>query len=184
MSPGSAGLPDGGRGDHGRRVPIEVAVIDSALGPIHVATRNGVLCALAFGDYWAREQQWLARRFAPSAFEPGECRTVVSALARYFEGEIDALTGVHTDPGGTAFQARVWRALCAIPAGRTLSYRDLAASIGAPAAVRAVGAANGRNPIPLVIPCHRVIGSDGRLVGYGGGLNRKTWLLRHEGVLI
>ena len=105
-------------------------------------------------------------------------------MNRYFAGEIAALDAVAAEPGGTPFQARVWRALREIPAGRTLSYRDLAASIGEPTAIRAVAAANGRNPIPLIIPCHRVIGADGRLVGYGGGLDRKAWLLRHEGVFV
>lgn len=81
---------------------------------------------------------------------------------------------------GTDFQARVWQALRTIPYGQTRSYREIAVAIGAPSAVRAVGAANGRNPISLVIPCHRVIGSDGRLTGYAGGIGRKHWLLRHE----
>ena len=167
-----------------RATAIEVAVVPSPLGPIHVATREGTLCALSFDDYWTHEQQHLARRFGTVRLEPGACGEVVAAVDRYFAGEIAALDGVAADPGGTPFQARVWRALREIRSGRTLSYRDLAASIGEPTAVRAVAAANGRNPIPLVIPCHRVIGADGRLVGYGGGLDRKAWLLRHEGVFV
>ena len=83
---------------------------------------------------------------------------------------------------GTPFQQRVWNALRAIPAGSTLSYSELARRVGAQAAVRAVGAANGANPVALVVPCHRVIGANGTLVGYGGGLPRKRWLLAHEGV--
>jgi methylated-DNA-[protein]-cysteine S-methyltransferase len=86
-------------------------------------------------------------------------------------------------PSGTPFQRRVWDALRAIPVGTTSSYRDLAIRIGSPSAIRAVGAANGANPIPIVIPCHRVIGAGGNLVGYGGGLDRKRWLLAHEGVV-
>lgn len=82
---------------------------------------------------------------------------------------------------GTDFQRTVWRALCTIPAGETLSYAGLAERIGRPTAVRAVGLANGSNPVALVVPCHRVIGSDGSLTGYGGGLPRKRWLLEHEG---
>ncbi len=166
----------------GVQVSIHTATFASALGPIHVATNDGVLCALGFDDYWPREQQHLARRYGAITFERGGCESIIAALTRYFAGDIHALTGLPVEPGGTPFQARVWRALCGIPAGRTWSYRELAASIGEPTAVRAVGAANGRNPIPLVIPCHRVIGADGRLVGYGGGLERKTWLLSHEGV--
>lgn len=82
---------------------------------------------------------------------------------------------------GTGFQKRVWAALRRIPFGRTASYRDVAAAIEAPAAMRAVGAANGRNPLPIIVPCHRVIGADGRLVGFSAGLARKRWLLAHEG---
>ena len=164
-----------------RVTAIEVAVARSPLGPIHVATREGTLCALSFDDYWAHEQRYLVRRFGTIRLEPGACTEAVAAVDRYFAGEIAALDAVAADPGGTPFQGRVWRALRGIRAGRTLSYRDLAASIGEPTAVRAVAAANGRNPIPLVIPCHRVIGSNGRLIGYGGGLERKAWLLRHEG---
>jgi methylated-DNA-[protein]-cysteine S-methyltransferase len=86
-------------------------------------------------------------------------------------------------PNGTDFQRRVWRALQAIPFGTTISYAELARRVGSSAAVRAVGAANGRNPIPIIVPCHRVIGSDGSLTGFGGGLDRKRWLLEHEGAL-
>ena len=167
-----------------RTTAIVVAVTHSPLGPIHVATRGGTLCALSFEDYWAHEQQHLVRRFGAVRLEPGACTEAVAAVDRYFAGETAALDAVAAEPDGTPFQARVWRALRQIPAGRTMSYRDLAASIGEPTAVRAVAAANGRNPIPLIIPCHRVIGADGRLVGYGGGLERKAWLLRHEGVFV
>jgi methylated-DNA-[protein]-cysteine S-methyltransferase len=167
-----------------RATAIAVAVTPSPLGPIHLATRDGTVCAVSFDDYWGHEQQHLQRRFGAVRLEPGACVEAIAAVERYFSGEIAALDAVAADPGGTPFQARVWRALRDIRAGRTLSDRDLAASIGEPAAVRAVAAANGRNPIPLIIPCHRVIGADGRLVGYGGGLGRKAWLLRHEGVFV
>jgi methylated-DNA-[protein]-cysteine S-methyltransferase len=88
------------------------------------------------------------------------------------------------DLGGTAFQQRVWAALREIPAGRTVSYGEIAAAVGSPTAVRAVGAANGRNPVPIVVPCHRVIRADGNLCGYGGGIERKRWLLEHEAALV
>lgn len=84
---------------------------------------------------------------------------------------------------GTPFQNEVWKGLCEIPFGETLSYGSLARRVGRPAASRAVGAANGRNPISIIVPCHRVIGADGSLTGYGGGMDRKRWLLQHEGVL-
>jgi methylated-DNA-[protein]-cysteine S-methyltransferase len=103
------------------------------------------------------------------------------ALAAYFAGEIGALDRIEVRTGGSAFQQKVWRALRTLPAGRTTSYGRLAARIGAPKAVRAVGAANGANPVSVVVPCHRLIGANGRLTGYGGGLDRKRWLLAHEG---
>ncbi len=103
------------------------------------------------------------------------------ALDAYFAGELGALGSLETVTNGTPFQREVWNALRRIPSGRTLSYGALAAKIGHPAAVRAVGLANGANPIAIVVPCHRVIGADASLTGYGGGLERKRWLLAHEG---
>jgi methylated-DNA-[protein]-cysteine S-methyltransferase len=103
------------------------------------------------------------------------------AFSAYFAGEIGQ---IHTTPwrtAGTAFQRSVWQALCDIPPGVTESYGQLAARIGKPKAVRAVGLANGANPVAIVVPCHRVIGASGGLTGYGGGLHRKRWLLAHEG---
>lgn len=104
---------------------------------------------------------------------------VRSQLDEYFRGERRDFD-LPLAPRGTEFQRRVWNALREIPFGRTVSYIDIARRLGDPAAVRAVGAANGRNPIPIVVPCHRVIGADGSLVGFGGGMERKRWLLAHE----
>jgi methylated-DNA-[protein]-cysteine S-methyltransferase len=103
-------------------------------------------------------------------------------LDEYFAGRRTSFD-IPLDPRGTPFQRVVWEALRAIPFGKTRSYGDLAAAIGRPKASRAVGAANGQNPIAIVIPCHRVIGADGSLTGYGGGMARKEWLLRHERAL-
>jgi methylated-DNA-[protein]-cysteine S-methyltransferase len=103
-------------------------------------------------------------------------------LRDYFAGDLQALDAIGVDPAGTPFQQEVWAALRRIPAGTTLSYGELAASVGCKAGARAVGAANGSNPIALIIPCHRVIRGDGSLCGYGGGVWRKAWLLRHEGI--
>lgn len=114
-----------------------------------------------------------ARQGAPSAS--------ARALAAYFAGDLSAIDGLTTETGGTEFQRAVWKALRDIPAGQTVTYGALAAAIGHPKAVRAVGAANGANPVGVVVPCHRVIGSDASLTGYGGGLERKRWLLAHEG---
>jgi methylated-DNA-[protein]-cysteine S-methyltransferase len=101
-------------------------------------------------------------------------------ITAYFAGDLRALDGLECATAGTPFQRQVWSALREIPAGTTATYGAIAARIGRPRAVRAVGAANGANPIGIVVPCHRVIGSDGSLTGYGGGLDRKRWLLAHE----
>jgi methylated-DNA-[protein]-cysteine S-methyltransferase len=105
---------------------------------------------------------------------------VTTQLAAYFGGELTEFSLVLA-PNGTAFQQRVWSALRAIAYGTTTTYGQLATALGDPRAVRAVGLANGRNPIPIIIPCHRVIGADGSLTGYGGGMDRKQWLLALEG---
>ena len=105
-----------------------------------------------------------------------------SALDEYFRGERKQFDDLELSAGGSEFQLRVWRALYAIPSGRTESYGELAARIGKPGAARAVGMANNRNPLAIIVPCHRVIGASGKLVGYGGGLDMKRWLLEHEGV--
>lgn len=108
-------------------------------------------------------------------------KQVVAQLQAYFAGERRQFD-LPLAPVGTDFQRRVWRALQGIPFGQTSSYGELAGRLGKPTASRAVGMANGRNPISIVVPCHRVIGADGSLTGYGGGLPRKRWLLQHEGV--
>jgi methylated-DNA-[protein]-cysteine S-methyltransferase len=159
---------------------ILFARVSSPVGELTVATRDGALAALGFGE-GAREV--VRRRFPDAELrdEPDPA-DVVSRLDAYFAGDLAAIASLPVDLGGTAFQEAVWRALRDIPPGRTVSYAALARAVGRPQAVRAVGAANGQNPVAIVLPCHRVIGSDGRLTGYGGGLHRKRWLLRHEGV--
>jgi len=108
---------------------------------------------------------------------------ITGPLRHFFAGEVDALASVPVRLHGTEFQRRTWEALRRIPPGKTWSYRRLAEEIGDPRATRAGGAANGQNPIPVVVPCHRVIGTSGHLTGFGGGLERKRWLLQHEGAL-
>jgi methylated-DNA-[protein]-cysteine S-methyltransferase len=116
--------------------------------------------------------------------EPAAFTAVTVELDEYFRGERETFS-VRLAPTGTEFQMAVWDQLTRIPYGRTVSYGDVAAALGKrPVASRAVGLANGRNPISIIIPCHRVIGADGSLTGYGGGLDRKEWLLRHEGALL
>lgn len=142
------------------------------------------LCLLEFGipDRLGREAADLAHRFA---CEPERARTplhdeIDRQLAAYFAGDLRDFT-LPLETPGTGFQQRVWRALLDIPFGQTCSYADLATRIGSPGGQRAVGAANGANRVAIVVPCHRVIESTGALRGYGGGLERKRWLLTHEG---
>jgi len=168
-----------------KAMTLLVTEIASPPGAIVFARRGEALCALCFKDYWPSMLRELERRFGPVAIRrdpdggaPGR------ALRRYFEGDFEAFEGVGVDTAGTPFQERVWSRLRKIPPGHTVSYAELARSIGRPSAVRAVAGANGRNPVSLVIPCHRVIASDGGLGGYGGGLDRKRWLLAHERAIL
>lgn len=158
--------------------------LPSPLGMLYLVARGPALCVLAFEDGWDRERAALRRRFGPdmvpAAGVPAPLRR---ALVRYFDGDLAAIDEVPVDLDGTPFQRRVWAVLRHVPAGATASYGDIAAAVGQPRAVRAVGAANGRNPVPIVVPCHRVIAANGTLHGYGGGLHRKRWLLDHEGAL-
>lgn len=134
---------------------------------------------VAVGDDAGVEQ--LGFDAEPGEGEPSDPLGVGAAVERWLVGELDALDKVRVAAPGTDFQREVWAALRRIPAGTTTTYAALASSIGRPTAVRAVARANATNPVAVVVPCHRVIGSDGRLVGYAGGLRRKRWLLAHEG---
>ena len=146
-----------------------------------VTDAEGAVRALDFADYEARMTRLLARH-APGAvvIEGRAPETVRRAVEAWFGGDLAALDGLTVKTGGTTFQRTVWAALRAIPAGETRSYGQLAAAIGAPKAVRAAGLANGQNPVAVIVPCHRVIGANGALTGYAGGLERKRWLLDHE----
>lgn len=139
---------------------------------------------LDFGDYDERMRRLLRRHYGAAGYRIEDAPSPTKArqaLGAYFTGDLTAIDGLQVETGGTPFQRQVWAALRAIPVGTTTSYGALAQSIGRPKAVRAVGLANGSNPIGVIVPCHRVIGSDGSLTGYGGGLPRKQWLLEHEG---
>lgn len=164
-------------------MPLTCSSIDSPLGRLALVTRGDALLTLAFDADPAELGGALAGKLG-DVIGPGQApREVRRLLDRYFAGEVATLDRIQVDPLGSAFQRRVWTQLRAIPHGTTVSYTELARRIGKPAAVRAVGAANGANPVAVVVPCHRVIGADGSLVGYGGGLDRKRWLLAHEGVI-
>lgn len=150
-----------------------------------VTDADGVLCALDWDDHEQRMRELLRLQHGAVALKeapaPGEMR---AALSAYFAGDLSSLSSVKWRIAGTPFQRKVWTALAGIPPGTTVSYGALAARLNVVKAVRAVGHANGANPISVVIPCHRLVGADGSLVKYGGGLQRKRWLLAHEGVML
>jgi O-6-methylguanine DNA methyltransferase len=167
----------------GDMTTLDIAKVESPLGTLVLAVHGTRLCALEFATRWPRRRAALVRRFGKISFRPSaDPAGVASRVRAYFAGAPGALDDIPVDAGGTAFQRRVWHALRRIPPGRTTSYAALAGTIGRPRAVRAVAAANGANPVAIVVPCHRVIGADGSLTGYSGGLARKRWLLAHEEV--
>jgi methylated-DNA-[protein]-cysteine S-methyltransferase len=148
-----------------------------------VADREGHLRAIDWTDFETRMQRLLTLHYGARGFSLTPARNphgLTDAISRYFAGDLAAIETLPVTTGGTPFQRAVWRALRNIPCGTTVSYLQLAEQIGRPTAVRAVGLANGANPVGIVVPCHRVIGSNGSLTGYGGGLERKRWLLEHE----
>ncbi len=159
------------------RTPIGTALL--------VSDADGVLRALDWEDHETRMKDLLRLQYGAVVLKDvrasNETRT---ALTGYFTGDLDRLKEIRWDIAGTPFQRKVWKALPRIPPGTTLSYGVLAAKLGIPNAVRAVGHANGANPLSVVVPCHRLIGANGSLVKYGGGLERKRWLLEHEGVVL
>jgi methylated-DNA-[protein]-cysteine S-methyltransferase len=148
-----------------------------------VADDEGNLRATFWTDHEQDLQRMLRRHYPGTPVELLPERNphgLTDAIARYFAGELHAIDALPVMTAGTPFQREVWSALREIPCGTTTSYGQLAARLGRPAAVRAVGLANGANPIGVVVPCHRVIGANGSLTGYGGGIERKRWLLDHE----
>ena len=159
--------------------------IDSPIGRVILMSDGRHMCALEFEDHEER-MMTLLRRYqgAVELAEADDPQGFSSRLKAYFAGRIDAVDDIPVKAGGSPFQAKVWTELRRIPAGTATTYGTLAEKIGKPTAFRAVGLANGSNPISIVVPCHRVIGSDGTLTGYGGGLPRKRWLLEHEGVTL
>lgn len=164
---------DGGRGE-----TIRYAMLDTPLGQMLVAATNKGICRLTFDEDVAA----LKRRFPNADIQPADTAmaSLISGVMQAVETP-NAMPDLPIDVRGTAFQEAVWRELRKIPAGETRSYADIAAAIGEPGAVRAVGTANGSNPVAVLVPCHRVIRSDGTLGGYGGGLDRKRKLLAAEG---
>lgn len=155
--------------------------IQSPIGSLILIEQDGALITLAFGHRWAFAETYLRRYYGTLPTRLGRCRNAES-VERYFCGELSALSTIKWSVQGTVFQQMVWRNLVEIVTGKTVSYLSLAQQIGRPRAVRAVANAVGANPLAIVLPCHRVMGSDGSLTGFGGGLDKKRWLLCHEGV--
>jgi methylated-DNA-[protein]-cysteine S-methyltransferase len=159
----------------------------------HIETPTGDMClvtdetqrlrALDWDDCASRMHDLMRRRYGAGTValrNASHSSDAAQALRAYFNGDLDAIAALQVETNGTPFQCTVWAALRRIPAGQTMSYRALAAAIGRPNAVRAVGLANGANPVSIIVPCHRLIGANAALTGYGGGLHRKRWLLAHE----
>ncbi|HYV45788.1 MAG TPA: methylated-DNA--[protein]-cysteine S-methyltransferase [Myxococcaceae bacterium] len=157
---------------------IVLSRYESPIGPLVLAAEGDVLVALEFPHRAKKvREQW-------SAEDGPLSKKIRAALDAYFAGDLGAIDRLEVRTEGTPFQREVWATLRRIPAGQVWSYKQLAREVGRPKAMRAVGAANGANPVALVVPCHRVIATGGKLGGYGGGLDRKEWLLRHEHALI
>lgn len=174
---------------------IQIHTFDSPVGPLTAAVRitlaeaaaeggAGRVCLLHFGPDGPEIDRTFERWYPGEPRARRELPGVAAVLGRYFDGHLGVLDTVSVELNGTPFQKQVWHALRRIPCGTTISYAELARRIGNPSSVRAVGTANGANPVAIVVPCHRVIGSDGSLTGYGGGLDRKRWLLAHEGLAV
>jgi methylated-DNA-[protein]-cysteine S-methyltransferase len=153
--------------------------VETTLGTFRIAEREGRVRAAAFGDRWDAVAERVEARWGTVRWIEGPTRAA-DAVRRYFDGEIGAIDDVDVDTTGSTFQASVWSQLRRIAPGSTMSYSELADAIGTPRASRAVGTANGANPVCLIVPCHRVIRADGSAGGYGGGTHRKQWLLEHE----
>jgi len=165
-------------------ISFEVDHLETPIGTMRILCDNhGQLRAVDWDDHEERFLHLLKIHYGAAADQVRKVKDphgLSTVLHRYFEGDIAAIDSLPTATNGTEFQLEVWQELRRIPGGTTISYGQLAERIRRPKAVRAVGLANGSNPIGVVVPCHRVIGSNGKLTGYGGGLHRKEWLLRHE----
>ncbi len=166
-------------------MPILSDRIQTPIGDMMLLASAGVMLVLEFVDAEGRVEREISARFSKVEVTPTKNPFGFSKrIADYFAGDLRTIESIPTDGGGTEFQKRVWAGLRLIPCGVTISYGELATRLGDKNAMRAVGLANGRNPISIVVPCHRVIGANGSMTGYGGGMARKEWLLRHEGALL
>lgn len=164
---------------------IVYSTFNTPLGEMLAACSDKGLCRLCLpGGTGEQFFSWVSKHFSRPLIEEGKSpllRKVEEQVNQYLNGERTTFS-VQLDLRGTPFQRRVWNALLQIPYGCTATYKDIACTAGSPGAARAVGQANNRNPIPIIVPCHRVIGSNGSLTGYGGGMHIKEWLLKLEGI--
>ena len=164
---------------------LSIEIVPTPLGPLTLAlTEDDALCGVAFENRTESMWEFIHRRYGDSTLG-GSAKTTRNGAAgasirRYFDGEVEALDEIAVDAGGSDFQRTVWRALRQVRGGMTASYSELARGIGKPTGFRAVATANAINPVAIVIPCHRIIHADGSISGYGGGVDRKRWLLHHE----
>ncbi|MBF2003193.1 MAG: methylated-DNA--[protein]-cysteine S-methyltransferase [Synechococcales cyanobacterium M58_A2018_015] len=159
--------------------------INSPIGTILLISDGEHLCALEFAAHEARTLSFLKKRYGNFALKLVQNPLGISErIQAYLNGDYHSVDEIPVSTGGTAFQQQVWQALRTIPVGTVITYGQLAEQLGKPTASRAVGMANSQNPVSIVLPCHRVIGSNGQLTGYAGGLDRKCWLLEHEGAIL
>ncbi|WP_024575546.1 MULTISPECIES: methylated-DNA--[protein]-cysteine S-methyltransferase [unclassified Afipia] len=165
---------------------FQIGRLETPIGTALLVTDDqGFLRALDWSDYETRLHRLLRRHYGDYVLEKAQApANITAALTRYFAGDLGELKTIKWRTNGTPFQRKVWAELQKIRAGKTSSYGAFAARLNVPNAARAVGLANGSNPVSVVVPCHRLIGADGSLTGYGGGLARKEWLLAHEGAAL
>lgn len=162
--------------------------IDTPLGPLWIlCDEQFQLRAVEWEEHSERMVQLLGIHYGAQGYQRVESQNpdgLSDKLRQYFDGDLSIIEELPTATAGTAFQREVWQTLRTIPCGQIMHYGQLADQLGRPGAARAVGAANGSNPVSIVVPCHRVIGRNGTMTGYAGGVSRKEWLLRHEGYLL
>ena len=170
--------------DTAKETVVELLIdrIPTEIGTVLIVSDEKAVCAVDFEDCEARMHELLTKNYDAFKLIPKRNPLGISdRLQAYFEGNFRAIDDISVNPGGTDFQREVWLNLRLIPPGKTITYGQLASLLNKPKSARAVGMTNSLNPISIVLPCHRVIGSNGKLTGYAGGLDRKRWLLHHEG---
>ena len=170
--------------DTAKETVVELLIdrIPTEIGTVLIVSDEKAVCAVDFEDCEARMHELLTKNYEAFKLIPKRNPLGISdRLQAYFEGDFSAIDDILVNPGGTDFQREIWLNLRSIPPGKTITYGQLASLLNKPKSARAVGMTNSLNPISIVLPCHRVIGANGKLTGYAGGLDRKRWLLHHEG---